>query len=364
MRMMNIGGRQQLNRNGKTIWKNGTWFNDDQGRYLLFRGVNFGSRTKLAPYLPIAPLKTKNLSQLNLKEEINSVKPELDRLGDVGFNIVRLLISWKAIEPRPNTNLDELLPEGKQYLTYVKEIIDELYVRNLYVFLDFHQDVAHEVYGGDGFPDWALAVDKENKLPEPSNLRDKKWMLKYVTNKSLKKTLTSFWRNDLTNINGENKLENFPVRTHLEKTIGQTARFFRSLNDGEGHPAILGIEPFNEPHPAGLPKEQFEGELLVDYYRNVDSEIRKYDPDVFVFVEPRVDWTTDTSSSAEGDKTSKLDLSGSGPFSARKRFNLDLSKKCDGRWKGNGYTIEYIFAKEPQLHFHLCPQWSLFVSLL
>ena len=328
--------QQRLNNNGKSIWKNDSWFNDDQGRYLLFRGVNFASRTKLAPYLPIAPLETKNLSQLNLKQEIKSVEPELDRLKDMGFNIVRLLISWKAIEPRPNTNLDELLPEGKQYLTCMKEIIDELYARNLYVFLDFHQDIAHELYGGDGFPDWALATDKEHHLPEPSKFRDKKWMIKYVTNKSLKKTLTSFWRNDLTNIEeeGEKKLEHFPVRTHLEKTIGQTARFFRSLNNGAGHPAILGIEPFNEPHPAGLPKEQFEGEFLVDYYRNVDLEIRKFDPDVFIFMEPSVAWTT-PSSNGEGDDKSKLSLGGSGPFSARKSFNLDLVKNVmvDGEVK-------------------------------
>jgi uncharacterized membrane protein HdeD (DUF308 family) len=325
--------QQQLNRNGKSIWKNGSWFNDDQGRYLLFRGVNFGSRTKLAPYLPIAPLETKNLSQLNLKEEIKSVEPELDRLKDVGFNVVRLLISWKAIEPRPNTNLDELLPEGKQYLTCVKEIIDELHARNLYVFLDFHQDIAHEVYGGDGFPDWALAIDNEHKLPEPSNLQDKKWMIKYVTNKSLKKTLTSFWRNDLTNIEGEDKLEHFPVRTHLEKTIGQTARFFRSLNNGAGHPAVLGIEPFNEPHPAGLPKEQFEGEFLVDYYRNVDLEIRKFDPDVFIFMEPSVAWTTPSSSDGQDGNKSKLGLVSSGPFSAKDAFNLELVRNVmvDGK---------------------------------
>jgi uncharacterized membrane protein HdeD (DUF308 family) len=325
--------QQLLNRNGKSIWKNGSWFNDDQGRYLLFRGVNFGSRTKLAPYLPIAPLETKNLSQLNLKEEIKSVEPELDRLKDVGFNVVRLLISWKAIEPRPNTNLDELLPEGKQYLTCVKEIIDELHARNLYVFLDFHQDIAHEVYGGDGFPDWALAIDNEHKLPEPSNLQDKKWMIKYVTNKSLKKTLTSFWRNDLTNIEGKNKLEHFPVRTHLEKTIGQTARFFRSLNNGAGHPAILGIEPFNEPHPAGLPKEQFEGEFLVDYYRKVDLEIRKFDPDVFIFMEPSVAWTTPSSSDGQDGNKSKLGLVSSGPFSAKDAFNLELVRNVmvDGK---------------------------------
>jgi uncharacterized membrane protein HdeD (DUF308 family) len=315
--------QQRLNNKGKSIWKNDSWFNDDQGRYLLFRGVNFASRTKLAPYLPIAPLETKNLSQLNLKEEIKSVEPELDRLKDLGFNIVRLLISWKAIEPRPNTNFDELLPEGKQYLTFVKEIIDELYARNLYVFLDFHQDIAHERYGGDGFPDWALATDIEHELPEASNLRDKKWMIKYVTNKSVKKTLTSFWRNDLTHIEGENKLEHFPVRTHLEKTIGQTAKFFRSLNNGKGHPAILGIEPFNEPNPAGLPKEQFEQEFLVDYYRNVDLEIRKFDPDVFIFMEPNVGWTIPSSNGQDSDK-SMLHLLSSGPFSAKDAFNMDL----------------------------------------
>jgi uncharacterized membrane protein HdeD (DUF308 family) len=316
--------QQQHNVNGKSIWKNDSWFNDDQGRYLLFRGVNFASRTKLAPYLPIAPLGTKNLSQLNLKEEIKSVEPELDRLKNMGFNIVRLLISWKAIEPRPNTNLDELLPEGKQYLTFIKEIIDELYARNLYVFLDFHQDIAHELYGGDGFPDWALATDKEHKLSEPSNLRDKKWMIKYVTNKSVKNTLTSFWRNDLTHIGEEeNKLEHFPVRTHLEKTIGQTAKFFRSLNNGAGHPAILGIEPFNEPNPVGLPKEQFEQDFLVDYYRNVDLEIRKFDPDLFIFMEPNVGWTIPSSKGQDGDKN-VLDLFSSGPFSAKDAFNMNL----------------------------------------
>ncbi|MFL6485361.1 MAG: DUF308 domain-containing protein, partial [Nitrososphaera sp.] len=316
--------QQRLNRNGKSIWKNDSWFNDDQGRYLLFRGVNFASRTKLAPYLPIAPLETKNLSQLDLKKEIKSVEPELDRLRDMGFNIVRLLISWKAIEPRPNTNLDELLPEGKQYLTFVKEIIDELHARNLYVFLDFHQDIAHELYGGDGFPDWALATNLEHKLPEPSNLRDKKWMIKYVTNKSVKKTLTSFWRNDLTHIEGENKLEHFPVRTHLEKTIGQTAKYFRSLNNGKGHPAILGIEPFNEPNPAGLPKEQFEKDFLVDFYRNVDLEIRRFDPDVFIFMEPNVGWTIPSSSNGQDSDKSVLDLFSSGPFSAKDAFNMNL----------------------------------------
>ena len=120
-------------------------------------------------------------------------------MKQLGFNFIRLLISWKAIEPRPNPNLEEILPEGRRYLGYVKEIIDELYKRDLYVLLDFHQDIAHEIYGGDGFPDWALAIDSKYKKPKPSNLRDKKWVVAYMINKLVKNTLKSFWENNLTN---------------------------------------------------------------------------------------------------------------------------------------------------------------------
>ena len=55
------------------------------GRYVLFRGVNFGARSKLPPYLPIAPLDVRNIDQLDLKKEIELVKPELDLLRHLGF---------------------------------------------------------------------------------------------------------------------------------------------------------------------------------------------------------------------------------------------------------------------------------------
>jgi aryl-phospho-beta-D-glucosidase BglC (GH1 family) len=47
---------------------------------------------------------------------------------------------------------EELMAEGLQYLGYVKEIIEELYKRDLYVLLDFHQNIAHEIYGGNASP--------------------------------------------------------------------------------------------------------------------------------------------------------------------------------------------------------------------
>ena len=53
--------------------KEGSWFRDKQGRYILFRGVNFAGRTKLPPYLPIAPLDVKNISNSELEKEIERV---------------------------------------------------------------------------------------------------------------------------------------------------------------------------------------------------------------------------------------------------------------------------------------------------
>jgi hypothetical protein len=308
-------------KDAKAIWKSGSWFRDEHGRYILFRGVNFAARSKLPPYLPISSLEIKDLSGLDLKKEIQLAKPELDLLKKLGFNIVRLLISWKALEPRPNPNLDDLLPEGKEYLSYMKQIVDELYARNIYVILDFHQDIANEAYGGDGFPDWTLPVDnKEHELlPNPPH-PDKKWQIKYMINKSLKLTFKSFWENDLTNL--EEGLKNYPVRTHLEKTIGLTVKFFKSLNDGLGHPAVLGIEPFNEPHPGVLPKKDFEVKFLMDFYRKVNSEIAKIDNNLFIFIEPRVDWTI---SSGEGGKPVNY---GASPLALKQSFNMDFIKKA------------------------------------
>lgn len=270
--------------------KDGIWFRDTQGRFVLFRGVNFASRSKLPPYLPVSPLHRKSITSEELKAELKRIEPEIKRLAELGFNVIRLLVIWNAIEPRPNPNLDQLLPEGVTYLNLIKEIIDMLYSYGLFVIIDFHQDIAHEVYGGDGFPDWALAIDEFHPKPlPPSPDRGRDWAVGYYLNYLVRNTLQSFWNNSLRN--KDVGLERFPVRTHLEKTVGQTVKFFKDLNNGSGHPAILGFSPFNEPHPVGLGKQFFEESILKEFYSNILIEINKFDHKTFIFIEPRVDWT-------------------------------------------------------------------------
>jgi hypothetical protein len=60
--------------------KKGSWFRDIDSRFILFRGVNFASRSKIAPYLPIAPPDMTEISMSELETEIQGVKKELDLL--------------------------------------------------------------------------------------------------------------------------------------------------------------------------------------------------------------------------------------------------------------------------------------------
>ncbi len=285
----------------RAIRKVGTWLRDACGRYLLLRGVNFGARVKLPPYLPIYPLDSADHRRHDrvdldtLREEIAGARKELVLLRESGCNVVRLLLLWKGLEPRVNQNLESLLPEGEEYLHQITEIIEELWALGIHVFIDFHQDIAHEVYGGDGFPDWAIAVDERHPRPATSSLRDRAWTIQYydtmfAANRDLaRNTLRSFWRNSLTNI--ETGLRNFPARTHFVKTVGQVARYFSELYGGDGHPAVLGYEIFNEPHQCGIDRVEFERDLLPEFYREAIAEVRRFDPDALILVEPRVDWT-------------------------------------------------------------------------
>ena len=117
--------------------------------------------------------------------------------------------------------------------------------------------------------------------PTQSNLEERGWAGAYYFNYLVQYTLGSFWRNNLRNIDAG--LVDYPVRTHLEKTIGQTVRFFKNTNNGMGHPALLGLQPFNEPHQGDIDKRAFEEGFLKDFYSNVLAELNKFDKKTIYF---------------------------------------------------------------------------------
>lgn len=287
-----VGGARDLKPDGK-------WFRDSLGRYAMFRGVNFASSSKLPPYyLPILPG--------------DDALPSLKLLKQLGINVVRLLVSWKKLAPNPSPppgdSPGSLSPAGQEYLSSLCDVIEKLYEQDIFVLVDFHQDIAHEKYGGDGFPDWAIVVDGGHPRPKEPPRSDPAWALRLFEfpevveglpfifnmptvplpsgdsvdlNQLVRATLRSFWLNSTTNEFGT-----INTQDQLVWTIQAVAIALSS------NPAVLGYEPFNEPHPVGLGKKCFEERYLTPYYQAVLRRVHSVDPKAFIFCEPRVDWNS------------------------------------------------------------------------
>jgi len=279
------------------IRKQGATLRDKDGRYVLLRGVNLASRSKRPPYLPVLPVATTRLDAGQVAAELERLDPELGRLQNAGVNVVRLLVMWKAVEPAPHHDTAALDPSAAAYLSALRQVVDALYRHGMLVVIDFHQDIASEVYGGDGFPDWAVAIDARHPRPRGSPAPDLWWGVRYYDvsgsrlSKGVRHTLQSFWQGALTNTEGGLAADD--VQAPLVRSIGFTAAFFAD------HPGVLGYEPFNEPAQVGLPKERFEREILGSFYARVAAEVAQRHPRAFVFAEPRLDWTTYPAEAAE-----------------------------------------------------------------
>src|SRR5690606_19321055 len=81
---------------------------------------------------------------------LEEAREHLRRLRHWGFNTLRLLTTWEAVEHSGPGLYD------RDYLDYFTEICRLAGDFGLYVFVDFHQDVWSRMTGGDGAPGWTF----------------------------------------------------------------------------------------------------------------------------------------------------------------------------------------------------------------
>jgi hypothetical protein len=132
------------------------WFVDEYGRRILLRGVNFTASSKI----PVNPngathLKTdfnnhNNVSFIGRPVSLKEADEHFSRLKHWGFNCLRFLITWEAIEHTGPKQYD------KEFLEYIEEILKIAGEKELYVFIDPHQDCWSRMSGGDGAPGWTF----------------------------------------------------------------------------------------------------------------------------------------------------------------------------------------------------------------
>lgn len=164
---------------------------------------------------------------------------DASRIASLGFDVVRLGILWKGLEPgiagpndsaicTPGTPHDpHQFDPGvlDSYLAKVAQTVGLLARYHVYTLLDMHQDVYNELFRGEGAPAWAVCTDGLPIKPLPG-----RWSNNYA-NPAADAAYDHFWKNDVVgDLQGE-----------YDRVWGAVAAYF--AND----PWVIGYDPFNEP---------------------------------------------------------------------------------------------------------------------
>ena len=85
------------------------------------------------------------MSEFHSEESLT--ENEIKDLSELGFNLVRLGVSWESVETSPNQF-------NQTYLNQIEILINRLAKYGIYTMIDVHQDVAAKFICGHGFPNF------------------------------------------------------------------------------------------------------------------------------------------------------------------------------------------------------------------
>ncbi len=186
-----------------------------------------------------------------------------------GFTTVRLGLIWKAVEPQPGKYDDA-------YLDRVAHTVAVLQRHGIVTLLDFHQDLYHERFQGEGAPDWAVQDDGLPAQPQlgfPAN---------YFAMAAMWRAYDHFWANDP----GPGGVG---LQDRYAAAWAHVAERFRRVR------GVQGYDIFNEPFPGS----QWESCLnpvgcpawdasLQEFSQRVINAIRDADWSTTVYYEPNL----------------------------------------------------------------------------
>ena len=236
-----VSAHQQLRRSGD-------WLVDSQNRVVILHGVN--AVWKQAPY--VAPDSVDGFTAA-----------DADWLATHGFNAVRLGVLFAGVMPRPHV-------VDTAYLDKIDRVVKLLAARNIYILLDFHQDLFNERYKGEGFPDWTTQPSHLDGLARAG------FPLNYFT-PSASGAFDRLWSAD--------SLQD----DYRAAWIAVAARWSK-----QDH--LMGYDLINEPWPGSHwpacagPQgcSRFESEQLQALYEHVLGGIRSVDTGNIVWMEPQI----------------------------------------------------------------------------
>lgn len=257
-------------------------FVDPLGRVLLLRGVNLGGSSKLPAHYAHVDAQdfgaffdaARSASFVGRPFPLADADEHFARLRRWGLTCVRFIVTWEAIEHEGPGIYD------REYIAYVRAVLDKAAQHGLLIYVDPHQDVWSRFTGGDGAPMWTLesvgleprhfaatraALCLETSGIPPSDYPKMIWPSNYFK-LACATMFTLFYAGrrfaPTCHVNGE-QVQEFLQRHYLD-AVAELARALVGL------PNVVGFGAMNEPSSGfvgvkHLDKHFHHGELKYDY---------------------------------------------------------------------------------------------------
>lgn len=233
---------------------------DQQGHYVLLRGVNYNVLGDYWQANPAVPA-TKNYDPTDIQ-----------KMAKYGFNCIRLLFHWSKLEPlRGQYNY--------AYIQQLQQVIEEAAKYHIYVLLDMHQDAwgkyiastasdgcASPNKGWDGAPDWATITDSASTCTNGGR----------ETAPAVFHAFENFWSNTNT------------INDACVKAWQEVVKACSKYSN------VVGYDLLNEPSLGTQTLEQ-EGILMSNYYGKLSNAIRDAERSAggyphIIFFEMSISW--------------------------------------------------------------------------
>ena len=230
---------------------------DDRGRIVLFHGavpaalLDFGSsKNWSAPAYPIdaAAYAGGQCPAIAAHSHYPPLcQSDIEQMAAMGFNSLRLPLSWSLLEP-------ERGHFSQTYLDRLAQVVEWARALGIYVIIDMHQNAySHfvqaepgsgvDLSANSGAPAWATITDG---LPSTELLPNQR-----EANPAVVEAFNNFWYN------------RDGIQDEYIKSVAFLARRFKDDS------AVAGYSIFNEPQPGWNLPPGFEDLLLFPFYRRV-----------------------------------------------------------------------------------------------
>lgn len=235
-----------------------SFLQDDQDRFVALRGVNLAGSCKYPP--------RQSVQQQYFDDHLASFKGHpfatiqdaadcFSQLRYCGFNVVRFIVTWEALEHQGPGLYDD------EYIDYLVQIFEQAALYDISVYVDPHQDCWSRFSGGSGAPKWTFEKVGINPLlfketngahicdvyQRNSHPSGKFWPTNYSKFGSLT-MFTLFFGGDLfashLNIQDNDKTES--IQQYLQTKYLDCYKYFAQRI--KACKAVIGFDSMNEPH--------------------------------------------------------------------------------------------------------------------